>query len=400
MILPKELEELRSWVRGFVEAEVRPVALELDAGPKDQFPWEIVSKGGRIGLLSIIIPEHLGGGPYHGLLGGAIIMEELARGCSGVATIFGAHALGILPLLLSGDLSAWEKWLPPVLEAAGKDRPLLFAFAITEPEAGSDVEDTWGSRAASLSTFARRVPGGYVINGRKVFISNGSVASFVTVFAALEREEGISSWTCFVVPAATPGFGVGQVFEKMGQRACPAAELVFEDCFVPEENRVGEEGEGWQLARLTLAASRGPVGAIAVGIAQDAYERAYSYARERRQGGVPIIRHQMVAALLADMAIQIEAARQLVYHACQLADTVSPPPLGPASMAKVFASDVAVRVATDAIQVLGGYGYMREYGVEKCLRDAKLTQIYEGTNQICRLAVLESLASGELPLRP
>jgi alkylation response protein AidB-like acyl-CoA dehydrogenase len=388
--LSEELLLIQKTARRFAEREIRPIALELDQAPKDDFCWEIVRKGGEIGLLSFLIPEEYGGGGQ-AMMGYTILLEELSVACSGVATIFGAHGLGLAPILLSGDVEAWERFFPPVVAAERSDRPYLCAYAITEPEAGSDVEHEEGARTARLTTWARREGDEYIINGRKCFISNGSVASLVTVFATLDREAGIDAWTCFAVPTDTPGFVVGRVEDKMGQRACPAAELIFEDVRIPKENVIGGEGGGWLLNQQVLASSRGPVGAIAVGIARNAYEIALRYASERYQGGKPIIKHQAVKMMLADMAIKIEAARLLAWKASYLADTQLPPPRKEPAMAKTFASDIAVEVCLDAIQILGGYGYMRDYGVEKCLRDAKLCQIYEGTNQIQRLVILEEI---------
>jgi len=386
--LSDDLIAVQKLARQFAEREIKPIALKLDQAPKDYFHWDIVRKGAEIGLLSFFIPEAYGGAGQ-GVMCYAVLMEELSAACSGVALIFGAHGLGLAPIILSGDLEAWERFLPPIVEAERSGQPKLCAYAITEPSAGSDVEDPEGSRTARLTTFARKVSGGYVLNGRKCFISNGSVASLITVFASLDPAAGVDAWTCFAVPADSPGFSVGTIEDKMGQRACPAAELIFEDCFVPAENVIGGEGGGWALNQQVLASSRGPVGAIAVGIARAAYEAALAYAKERWQGGKRIIEHQAIRMMLADMRTQVEAARLMAWKACWLADNQLPPPAEWAAMAKVFCSDVAMRVTTDAVQILGGYGYMREYGVEKLMRDAKLTQIYEGTNQINRLAVME-----------
>ncbi len=257
------------------------------------------------------------------------------------------------------------------------------------------MEDEIGSRTARLSTLARKEGDEYVISGRKVFISNGSIANLVCVFAATSREEGVASWTCFAVPTDAEGFHVARALDKMGQRSSPTAELFLEDVRVPEENVIGGLGQGWALNKQTLAASRGPTGAIAVGVARAAFEAALEYACTRVQGGKPLVEHQLIQEMLADMAIEIEAARLLVWKACSVAENQLPIPMREASMAKVFASDVAMRVTTNAVQILGGYGYMKEMGVEKLMRDAKLTQIYEGTNQINRLEIAYALMREE-----
>jgi alkylation response protein AidB-like acyl-CoA dehydrogenase len=249
-----------------------------------------------------------------------------------------------------------------------------------------------------MGTRARKVDGGYHLTGTKVFISNGSLASVVTVFARLDPELADvdnpvrDNMVCLAVPADSPGFSVGQIFDKMGQRACPAAELVFDEVFVPEEDRIGAEGQGWQLNRTVMSVTRSPVGAIAVGIARSAFDHALTYAEARVQGGSPIVGHQAVQLMLADMAIRVDAARHLVHEAVRSIEA-GQPSLRLSSMAKTFASDAAVANALDAIQIMGGYGYMHEYGVEKLLRDAKLTQIYEGTNQINRFEIMEALAA-------
>ncbi|MBI5529613.1 MAG: acyl-CoA dehydrogenase family protein [Deltaproteobacteria bacterium] len=391
--LPGELQAIKKLARDFARNEIDPRALELDAAPKDRFPWDLVRKGGEVGLLSMTIPEAYGGSGQ-AVRASGLVMEELCWACAGVANIFGAHGLGLVPLFIAGSDELKERVYRDIVAAEKAERPKLAAFAITEPGAGSDVEDEQGSKHAALSTVAIRDGDEYVLNGRKVFISNGSVASYITVFATVDRAEGIKAWTCFLVTPDMKGFSVGRVEDKMGQRACPAAELIFEDMRVPKKNRVGKEKTGWFINRTTLAASRGPVGAIAVGIAQRALDLAVAYAKERRQAGRPIIEHQAVSQKIAEMVIRVEAARLMVRRACHLADTSLPPPMKSAAMAKVFASDTAVFVANEAIQILGGYGYMRDFWVEKCLRDARLTQIYEGTNEINRIAITEEIAAG------
>lgn len=387
--LSEELKAIKQTCREFGEKEIEPILLAEDQAPKEHFNWEIVRKGARIGLLGLAIPEEYGGAG-HAMFGTGVAVEELCSFCSGIALIFGAHALGISPILFCGDYEAYERFLPP-LAGNDPDNIKLAAFAITEPDCGSDVEDTVGSRTAHLMTFAEKDGDSYVLNGRKCFISNGAEASLVTVFASLEKRAGVDAWTCFAVPTDTPGFSVGAVEDKLGQRAASAAELILEDVRVPKENVIGGERNGWILNRQTLDSSRAVVGAIATGIARRAYEKALKYATERYQGGKKIIEHQAIQMMLADMSIQLEACQLMWMSACYLADNEVPPPAKNSAMAKVFCSDAAMKITLDAVQILGGYGYMRDYGVEKCMRDARLTQIYEGTNQINRLAIMEAI---------
>lgn len=387
--LTPEQRELQAWAREFAERYVAPRALEIDAHPESPLRDELIREGAKAGILGSNLPELLGG-TAKSLLDGIIVTEEIAAACSGCAVLFGATGLGILPILLSGNFEAVTRLVLPLIQSWDGDDPKLAALAATEPSAGSDFIN--GSPHAEIRTRVEEKDGGWLINGRKVFISNGSLASLVTVFATHDTKGDIrSSISCLAVPADTPGFSVGQVFEKMGQRACPAAELVFDDVWVPGENLLGEPGQGWMLNRSVMSTTRAPVGAIALGIARAAYEKALEYAEARVQGGKPIVGHQAVQLMLADMAIRVEAARSLVLRAGE-SIAAGRPDLKLSSMAKTFASDAAVANATDAIQVLGGYGYMREYGVEKLLRDAKLTQIYEGTNQINRFEIMEQVA--------
>jgi acyl-CoA dehydrogenase len=392
--LDDELKEVQQAVRDFARKEIKPIALELDQKPKDYFHWPIVQKGGQMGLLTDMIPERYGGSLSRAtrrMLRAAIVTEEMSAACSGIGIIFGAHALGLSPILASLNPALWDRFFPEITAAAMTEKPKLCAFAITEPDAGSDVEDTQGSRHARLMTYARREGDYYILNGRKCFISNGSVAWLVTVFATLDKDAGVDAWTCFAVTRDMPGFSVGRIEDKMGQRACHAAELIFEDVRVPRENRVSREGQGWAMNQAILDLSRTFVGSASVGIARNAYEIALNYATERIQGGKRLIDHQAIQMMLADMATRIEAARALIWQTCRMLEKRIPAPKKEPAMCKMFASDIAVEVCLDAIQILGGYGYMRDYGVEKCLRDAKLTQIYEGTNQIQRLRIIEGI---------
>ncbi len=384
--LPRHVEKKRQEVRHWAEEEILPVVEELDRRAKEEFPWEIVRKGAEIGLLTDLIPRTFGGGGRlldffrHGTLHGALIIEELSKVCPGVAVIFGAHMLGLLPILLSMDFKAGRRFLSRVTDAARSGKPELCAFAITEPAAGSDAEDTHGARRAKLLTYAKKKDGYYVLNGRKCFISNGSVASIITVFAATDKEKGIDSWTCFVVERGMKGFSVGRIEDKMGQRASPAAELIFEDVKVPSANRVGREGEGWKLNLLTLDTSRPPVGFIALGAAQHAVRKGLEYAE--KEG---LLRDRHVQHIFADMLMKIEAARTVVWRAC----STFPPVSWLSATAKCFASDVAMDVCSRVVDFMGDEGVKVGNEVEKAFRDVKLTQIYEGTNQIQRLSFAE-----------
>jgi alkylation response protein AidB-like acyl-CoA dehydrogenase len=386
---PEQLE-IQQWAREFAKREIAPRALLLDKDPESPEREALLRAGAKAGVLGASLPEFLGGAG-HDPLTGALVTEELAAECSGCAVLFGANMLGLLPVLLSGNLGAIERFVRPITQSWETDAPKLAALAATEPDAGSDFIQ--GHPRGRMRTRVEKKDGGYVINGRKVFISNGSLASLVTVFATHDPNAPIrESTSCFAVPAGTPGFSVGQVFDKMGQRAAPAVELVFDDVVVPDENRLGNEGGGFALNRLIMSVTRTPIAALSLGIARSAYEKALAYARGRVQGGGPIAGHQAVEIMLADMAIRVEAARGLVWRAAS-AIAAGKPSLELSSMAKTFASDSAVANSLDAIQILGGYGYMHEYGVEKLLRDAKLTQIYEGTNQINRFEIMEAIAA-------
>ena len=388
--LTSEQAEIRDWAREFALRYVTPKALELDKDPNSPLRDQLLREASHAGVLSLSVPEVLGGSGKDAFAG-ALVVEELAAACAGCAVLLGAAGLGLIPILLSGNFELLGRYLPSILESWASDEPMLVSLAANEPGAGSDFIN--GCPDGRLATRVERRDGGYLVNGRKVFISNASLASFVTVFGSVDTSGPIrDSVVAVFVPADTPGFSVGQSFEKMGQRASPAVELVFDDVWVPEENRICEEGAGWGLNRMIMAVSRPMVGAIALGIARSAYDKALEYAEVRVQGGRPIVEHQAMQLLLADMAIRVETARGLVWRAAR-ASAAGSPDLKIASMAKTYASDAAVANATDAIQVLGGNGYMHEYGVEKLLRDAKLTQIYEGTNQINRFEIMEAVAS-------
>lgn len=321
-------------------------------------------------MFRVFIPKE-----YEGLGGGCLelclVVEELSRVCSGVAISYAASALGSFPLLEYGTKEQKEKYLPDI--ASGKR---LAAFALTEATAGSD--------ASAIKTTAERTRGGYILNGTKQFITNGGEAEIYIVIALTAKERGARGASAFLVEKGTPGFSFGKKEKKMGIRASSTRELIFRNCLVPEENMIGREGMGFIMTMRTLDRSRPGGGAQAVGLAQGALEAAVDYAQQRIQFGRPIISIQAVQHMLADMAIEVEAARLLVYAAARTIDSGAKNFTEEAAMAKVFASDTAMRVTTNAAQIFGGVGYMRDYPIEKMMRDAKITQIYEGANQVLR----------------
>ncbi len=350
------------------EEKIRPVRAELDE--KEEFPWEIIKELASADMFRVFIPEE-----YEGLSGGCLdlclVVEELSRVCSAVAVSYAAVDLGIIPLIEFGTHEQKQKYLPDI--AAGKK---LAAFAVTEPTAGSDV--------SSIKTTAQKVSGGYVLNGTKQFITNGGEAELYTVICLTDKTRGARGASAIMVEKDTPGFTFGKKEKKLGIRASATRELVFKDCFVPEANLLSKEGMGFIITMKLFDKSRPGIGAQAVGVAQGALETATEYAKQRIQFGHPIIAIQSVQHMLADMAMQVEAARALVYAAARTVDGGAKNVSMDSAMAKVFASDVAMKVTTDAIQVMGGAGFMRDYPAEKMMRDAKITQIYEGTNQVLR----------------
>jgi alkylation response protein AidB-like acyl-CoA dehydrogenase len=393
MKVPAWMESLRATAERFTSDHVVPRLAELDRDLPDGRPDPaLIRAAARAGILTMTIPRLLGGDSgvttffRFGARPFALVIEELARGCAGVATLLGAHHLGLLPVLLSGDLRQYARVLRPIAGSARGLDPGLAAFAITEPGAGSDAEDTEGSRTARLSCFAVHVSGGYRLNGRKCFISNGSVARWITVFAAVERAEGVASWTCLVVRPPVSGFSVGRIEHKMGQRASPAAELVFDDVFVPEADVVAGEKRGWKLNRMTLDVSRAGVGAMGLGVARGALERAIELAGRRDLGPRPLLAYPEVRFELADLITKVETVRSLVWRAC----STFPPDAALSATAKCVAADVAVEVVTRAMALFGDAGLTAELGLEKRLRDARLLQIFEGTNQVNRVLVAET----------
>ncbi len=372
--LTEEQLACQKLVRDFARREIVPVAHELDQ--EQRHSPEIVEKYFQIGLLHYAVPEVYGGAGL-GSLEGCLFAEELGAACAGIAACLGGNTLGLTPFLIAGSPELKEELLP--VHTSG---PNLAAFCLTEADAGSDV--------ASMRTTARREGDAYVINGTKRFITNGGVASLYSVFAKEDPERGHRGISAFMVPAETPGVSSGKKEDKLGQRSTDTREVIFQDVRIPARYRLGEGLDGFKIAMMTLDESRAGVGAAAVGIARAAMEAAVAYAKERVQFGKPIATQQAVQFMLADMAIKVDAARFLCWHAAWLHDN-GQRNTKESAIAKCYAGDIAMEVATDAVQVLGGYGYMKEYPVEKMMRDAKLHQIFEGTNQIQRLVVAREL---------
>ncbi len=361
---------IRDLARTVAKEKIAPIAAECDE--KEEISWDAVKANSDSDLAGVYIPEEYGGlGGDSPVLNMCLVTEELSKACGGMALAFAASALGTLPIILAGSDEMKKKFLPGI--ASGEK---LAAFAITEPDAGSNV--------AAMRTRAELDGDHYVMNGVKHFISNGGVAEIYSVFAVTDPAKGARGVSVLVVEKGTEGFTFGKKEHKLGIRANPTAELIFQDCRIPKGNLIGKAGRGFMVAMSTFDASRPGVGAQALGIAAGALDYAAKYARERVMFGKKIWEHQGVGFKLADMATKIEAARALVYAVARAVDSGFKRPTKYAAMAKVFASDVAMEVTVEAVQVLGGYGFMREYPVEKMMRDAKITQIYEGTNEVLR----------------
>ncbi len=366
--LTEQQKEIRNLTRTIAEEQVLPVRAALDE--KEEFPWEIMKILADAGLFGVYIPEEYGG-LGGGLLDLCLVVEELSRVCSGIAVSYAASGLGTFTLLQYGTDEQRQKYLPDV--ASGRK---LAAFGLTEADAGSD--------AGGIKTTATPTKGGYILNGTKQFITNGGDAEINTVIALTDKSKGPRGASAFIVEKDTPGFTFGRKEKKLGIRASSTRELVFEDCLIPAENIINKEGMGFILTMKLLDRSRPGLGAQALGLAQGALEAAVGYAKERIQFGHPIYAQQAVQQMLADMGIQVEAARALVYSTARMIDAGAKDFTRESAMCKVFASDTAMRVTTDAMQVFGGVGYMRDYPIEKMFRDAKITQIYEGANQVLR----------------
>lgn len=453
--LVKDLERTQSTAREFGRKYIEPVALDIDdriGQDHSYFPWDIVQRAGEHGYLSFILPRIAGGGG-HSSVAGAILMEELGAHCAGVACIIGVNNLGLAPLAVNGyDMHKYYLFVKDTIKAERSGHPVLWAFALTEPDAGSDAWSETHIDGNHTITSARRTQRGYVLNGRKIFISNGSVARYVSTYAVLDQARPSETMLSVVVPSDTPGFRVSRVESKMGQRACPTAELEFEDVFVPETHRLGPEGSGFAQAEAVSSITRGPVAAIAVGIARGALQRVWAYAAGKIIGDHRLIDEQWVQIALSDMIMQIHAARQAYFISALMVDINnpvlsaalggrgSPRPLLDsvasatldnglsrsiftlpsvnkfmaslfaekdtaanrnslmlrsvlASAAKTIGSDVAMSVTARALDIAGADGSRRELGLEKRFRDAKIIQIYEGTNQILRLSLFRKTAS-------
>ena len=359
---------VREMARTIAEEKILPVRAELDE--KEEFPWAIMKDLADTDMFAVFIPEE-----YGGLGGGSLelclVVEELSRACPGVAVSYAGSLLGCFDLLKYGSEEQKRKYLPDI--ASGKR---LAAFAVTEAEAGSDI--------GNIKTTATRTDEGYVINGTKQFITNGGEADLYTVIVSTDKSKGARGASALLVEKDTPGFSFGRKEKKMGIRTSATRELVFEDCLVPAENIIGREGMGFIMTLKLFDYTRPGIAAQALGLAQGALDAATEYARERVQFGHPIISFQAVQHMLANMAIDVEAARALVYAVARAIDGGGKDFSKESAIAKVFASDTAMRVTTDAVQIFGGVGYMRDYPVEKMMRDAKIMQIYEGTNQVLR----------------
>ena len=373
--LTEEQKTIKSLARKIAEERVLPVRAELDE--TEEFPRGIIKDLAEADMFRVFVPAE-----YEGLGGGCLelclVVEELSRVCGGVATTYAVNALGAYTLIDYGTEEQKRKYLPDI--AAGKK---LTAFAISEPTAGSD--------ASAVKTTAEKVEGGYLLNGTKQFITNAGEAELYTVIVMTDSTKGARGASAILVEKGTPGFTFGKKEKKMGIRASATGELIFRKCLVPEENIIGRAGMGFIQAMKLFDQSRPGIGAQAVGIAQGALEAAVDYAQQRVQFGQPIITLPVVQDMLAEMAIQVEAARALVYAAARTVDSSTKRVTEESAMAKVFASDVAMKVTTDAVQICGGTGYMKDYPVEKMMRDAKITQIYEGANQILRNAIAVEL---------
>lgn len=373
--LDEEQLMIRDLARQVADEKVMPIRAELDE--KEEFPWDIMKALAQSDFFGINIPEEYGG-LGRGGFELSLVIEELSRACLGVSTTFAANALGTYPILLYGSAEQKKKYLPDL--ASGKK---LVAFGLTEANAGSD--------ASGVQTTAKLDGNEYVLNGTKQWITNGGDAEIYTIIAITDKTRGARGASAFVVEKGTPGLSFGKKEKKMGIRSSSTRELVFEDCRIPKENIISKQGMGFIVAMKTLDKSRVGVGAQGVGVAQGAFEAAAEYAKERHQFGSPVISIQAVQHILADMATQIEAARALVYAVARYVDTNAKDISKQSAMAKLFATDMAMKVTVDAVQVMGGAGYMRDYPVEKMMRDAKILQIYEGTNQIQRNVIGQAL---------
>lgn len=368
--LTDEQKMLQETAHKFAEQEIRPKAEHHDR--TGEFPRDILQKAFDVGLMNETIPESCGGGGLS-ILDSSILNEELSWGCVGVNTSRSANSLAVIPIMVAGTEEQQKKFLTPLCDE------LRFAgFGLTESGAGSD--------AGSIATTAKLEGDEYIMNGSKCFITNAGVGDLFTIFASTDKEKKHRGLSCFVVTGDMAGVSAGKEEDKMGQRASDTAEIILEDVRVPKGNLIGKEGDGFKIAMMTLDKARPGVAASAVGVARAALEYAVAYSKERIQFGKPIAANQAIQFMIADMACKVELARLMYYKSAWLIDNGERNTL-PAAIAKLYASDIAMEVTTDAVQIYGGYGYMRDYPVEKLMRDAKLLQIYEGTNQIQRIVI-------------
>jgi alkylation response protein AidB-like acyl-CoA dehydrogenase len=382
-MLSDEHEALREAVRELAEDKIAPRAAEVDA--TGEFPWDVHDALARAELTGVHIPQEYGG-PGADAIATAIVIEEVARACAASSLIPAVNKLGTVPLLLAGSPELKRRYLPPVARGEA-----MFSYALSEPEAGSD--------AAGMTAHAVRDGDHYVLNGVKRWISNAGVSAYYTVMAVTSPDAGPSGISAFVVEKGDPGFSFGAPERKLGIRGSPTRELYFDDCRIPADRLIGAEGMGFKIALATLDHTRITIAAQAVGIAQGALDYATGYVKERQQFGVPVAEFQGVQFMLADAAMRVTAARQLTYAAAARSQRAMSGEQVPdltffSSACKCFASDVAMDVTTDAVQLLGGYGYVRDYPLERMMRDAKITQIYEGTNQIQRVVMARQLLKG------
>ncbi|MBU4342401.1 MAG: acyl-CoA dehydrogenase family protein [Candidatus Omnitrophica bacterium] len=374
-LLTEEQIMIRDLARQVAREKIKPVAAQYDA--EGTFPWDIVKIMSDSDLFGIYIEEKYGG-TGGGCMELVLATEELSKACGGISLALAATALGTYPIILFGTEEQKQKYLPDL--AKGKK---LAAFALTEAGAGSD--------AAAVATTAQKKGDHYMLNGTKQWITNGGEAEVYTVVASVDRSKGARGAACFIVEKGTPGFEFGKKEDKMGIRASATRELVFTDCKIPNENLLGKEGGGFIVAMKTFDQSRPGVASQALGIAQGALDLTVAYVKERKQFGKSISSFQGVQFMLADMATEIEAARALIYATARMVDSGAKKISKDSAIAKLFASDMAMKVTTDCVQLFGGYGYMRDYPIEKYMRDAKITQIYEGTNQIQRSVIASNL---------
>jgi len=378
----RDIEKERQMIRGIAQKTaqktVHPRAAEIDAS--GSFPPEMLESFGKQGLLSILLPEEYGG--THGdVTSFCTVIEEIGKVCGSSSLMILAQGVGSMPIVAGGSAFQKEKYFTQISE-----KHSLAAFSLNEPGAGWDM--------ASLKTTAQKQGNDYLLNGRKYFITNGGIASLYTVFAVTDPGKGTNGISAFVVENGMPGLLFGKKEEMVGMRGVVTTDVIFENCRVPAGNRLGEEGEGSKIAMAALNLLRPAVGALAVGIAQGALDYAIHYAQERVQFGKPIASFQAIQFTIADMATQVEAARALVYQAAAQIDAGLEGTEKLSAIARLYASDVAMKVTTDAVQILGGYGYMRDYPVERMMRDAKVTQIYEEPNQVQRLIIAQELFKG------